>query len=119
MSSTTYKLDFYACVVECQNNSHFFSLFHVESYCLTPDSKNGDCISLNACEPLSTLIHKAGLTQAEKRFLARSQCGWDGSTPKYELFAFDVKLRRLIPKTYDEEGISNVILLFYFSEFVA
>lgn len=55
----------------------------LESYnpCPSPDNRNGVCVPLRSCQTLFTLLQKVPLTQEERIYLGRSQCGYYAGTP--------------------------------------
>ncbi|XP_052749534.1 phenoloxidase-activating enzyme-like [Galleria mellonella] len=50
--------------------------------CSTPSGGRGQCISILNCPPLVTIINKKERTQQDLDLLRKSQCGFEGQTPK-------------------------------------
>lgn len=61
----------------------FFLSMFLENFnrCPTPDNRSGFCVPLRRCESLFTLLQKTPLTQDERLYLGRSQCGYYLGTP--------------------------------------
>lgn len=67
--------------------STFLYLKNAEHSCTTPDNQTGDCIAIQRCPPLSSLILPT-LSIEKRDFLRRSQCGFDGNTPLVQSFNY-------------------------------
>lgn len=57
--------------------------FFLESFgpCTTPEGAPGDCIYLQTCSSLYKIFSTPPLTQANRAYLKRSQCGFDSGKP--------------------------------------
>lgn len=52
----------------------FYNVFITES-CLTPNKDQGECKPIKSCKPILTIIRKKPISDSERMFLRRSQCG--------------------------------------------
>ncbi|XP_050305995.1 CLIP domain-containing serine protease HP8-like [Anthonomus grandis grandis] len=59
-----------------------FSHCQPGDFCTTPYRQQGECINLLNCEPLYELLKQRPLTSSTADLLRRSQCGFEGHTPK-------------------------------------
>ena len=51
--------------------------------CTTPDSRQGNCISIKDCSPLISLLTQTRpVPQAVLDFLRKSHCGFEGNNPR-------------------------------------
>lgn len=66
-------------IFTCVSSAYFV---RGQSSCSTPSGEKGHCISIHKCSPLVTIINKKERTQQDIDFLRKSQCGFEGQTPK-------------------------------------
>lgn len=60
----------------------FFSIkFYIENACVNPRQQNGVCIPLFKCDSLVRILRERPVSQENKVFLGKSQCGWEDPQP--------------------------------------
>lgn len=60
---------------------HILNKIIIENQCKTPDGHNANCVKLQQCPHLSKLLTTPPLSDANKLFLQKSQCGFYKGEP--------------------------------------
>nr|XP_015836792.1 PREDICTED: uncharacterized protein LOC661375 [Tribolium castaneum] len=60
----------------------FVTVVAVVIACTTPKGEQGDCRSLNHCQPLRSILERRPMSQEDNKYLINSICGYEGLWPK-------------------------------------